>query len=306
MKKKLVKILTVAFCIVTLFTINSFAWTEEQPPQDYLPLIMRDTQTVMWQMLPYDTFAIDINTFPEGESFDDIGNVVIVECNTMYGIWTETPLTGGAEGAVQFYGVYYTSAEPTGFQVRVYDYYIENEYIIVNLGIYEPATSEWVYDPEQYNHNYAMTNPSKAPIAFFSNDTDNASGQFNRTLSYWILSHYPIANTYWEEQDNPLYNIGYRDGKTNAEKNMYDEGKVAGYNEAALTEFNRGYNAGLQDSDTATFSSLIFAVIDTPISILTNILDFDILGTNMASFVKQMISALFFLIIVKVIIKVLV
>lgn len=293
--------------MVSIFTVNASAYTEEQAPQEYLPWIMQDTGTIMWQMLPYDTFAIARSTFPENQNIQDIGNIIIAECKTFYAIWAEQPATGSTAGTTQFEGSYYTSSEPTGFQVKVWDWYTEDEYIMINFGIYEPATSQWVYNPDEYLHDYAPGNSYRAPIAFFSNDMSVAGDStFNRDLGYWVLTHYPIANTFWEEQDSPLYNIGYRDGKANAEKAIFNEGKVAGYNEAAIVEFNRGYNAGLKQGEDATFASLIFAVIDTPISILTNVLDFEILGTNMASFVYQMISALLFLIIVKVIIKVLI
>lgn len=307
MKKKIVKILTIAFCMVSIFTVSAAAYNVDQPDPDYLPFIMQDTGTIIWQMLPFDSFAIAKDTFPEGQSLNDIGNIIVGEMNTYYALWATVPATGSYDGIVQFYGEYYTSDEPTGFQIRVYDYTIEEEYIYINLGIYEPATSNWVYDPQDYVTEDNYTNAKDIPVVLFSNDmTVAGSSTFNRELGYWVLAHYPIANTLWEEQDNPLYNIGYRDGKANAEKAVFNEGKVAGYNEAAIIEYNRGFNAGLQQGDETTFASLIFAVIDTPINVLTSMLDFNILGTNMTSFVQQMISALLFLVVVKVIVKVLV
>lgn len=85
------------------------------------------------------------------------------------------------------------------------------------------------------------------------------------------------------------YELGYQSG--NANKEAYGQNK-----------YQTGYAEGLQAGGSYTFENLILSVIDAPISTVYGLLNFDILGTNMFSFVIALISIVIVIKIIQIVI----
>lgn len=91
------------------------------------------------------------------------------------------------------------------------------------------------------------------------------------------------------------YDYGYSAGKTAGDSTGYSRGYSAG----DVQGYYRGYTAGVNDSNDYTFVGLISAVIDAPISAFTGLLNFEILGVNLAGFVLGSLSLLIILVCVR-------
>lgn len=68
------------------------------------------------------------------------------------------------------------------------------------------------------------------------------------------------------------------------------------------TRYQAGYAEGVQTAGTYTFENLILSVIDAPISTLYGLLNFEILGTNIFSFVIALISIVIIVKIIQIVI----
>ena len=90
------------------------------------------------------------------------------------------------------------------------------------------------------------------------------------------------------------YTNGYNDGF--ADNDSYSKGYVAGRDFG----YNNGYNAGLAEGSAENgFAGLLFAVIDTPVKAFSSLLDFEILGVNMKSFVLSVLTLALFVVVVR-------
>lgn len=89
----------------------------------------------------------------------------------------------------------------------------------------------------------------------------------------------------------------------------YDEGYNVGYDDGDGAGYNRGYgvgfNAGQADaaSGNYTFLALIGSVLDAPISAFKGLLDFELLGVNMSSFVLAIMSLCVIIVIIRVVLR---
>ena len=68
------------------------------------------------------------------------------------------------------------------------------------------------------------------------------------------------------------------------------------------TRYQAGYAEGLQSASSYTFENLILSVIDAPLSTLYGLLNFEILGTNIFSFVIALISIVIIIKIIQIVI----
>lgn len=84
---------------------------------------------------------------------------------------------------------------------------------------------------------------------------------------------------------------GYNDGFTDGNKNGYDEG------------YNVGLNKGKEEASNYSFLSLMTAVVDAPVKSFTGLLDFNILGFNMANLMIALLSVALLLKIIQVFTK---
>ena len=93
------------------------------------------------------------------------------------------------------------------------------------------------------------------------------------------------------------YDLGYQGGYNAG----YDAGDGAGY--------DRGYGVGFNDgqvdaaSGSYTFLGLIGSVIDAPISAFRGLLDFELLGVNMSSFVLAVMSLCVIIVIIRMVLR---
>lgn len=91
------------------------------------------------------------------------------------------------------------------------------------------------------------------------------------------------------------YEVGYNDGYNTGQL----DGNKTGYNQG----YNAGYNEGVVSGADYSFLSLIGAVVDAPIKSFQGLLDFEILGVNMSSFVMAMFSLCFIFLLLKLVLR---
>lgn len=91
------------------------------------------------------------------------------------------------------------------------------------------------------------------------------------------------------------YQVGYDHG--------YDTGHHDGQQSGYSQGYNAGYNKGAMSGADYSFLGLIGAVVDAPINAFQGLLDFDILGVNMSSFVMAMFSLCFIFLLLKLVLR---
>ena len=102
------------------------------------------------------------------------------------------------------------------------------------------------------------------------NDTGSGTDVYNNGYSSGFNNGYEQGNT-------EGYNTGYKDGQTEGMNEGVEAGKLEGY--------NSGYSAGVASASDYSFLSLMGSVVDAPLNAFTSLLNFEILGTNLSSFV---------------------
>lgn len=88
-------------------------------------------------------------------------------------------------------------------------------------------------------------------------------------------------SVYYNAYENG-YGIGFNEGSQVGYTDGYQNGKNAGY--------SQGYNAGAADAGNYTFLGLLGAIVDAPIQAITGLLNFDLLGFNMAGFFYALVT----------------
>lgn len=113
-----------------------------------------------------------------------------------------------------------------------------------------------------------------------------------------FLTFPPVGKTLYSE----FAGTNYTESQIqNIKTEEYVRGKKAGYTEGyeradenkhayAKSEYNKGYADGVQKSNQYTFTALMLAIIDVPVQTLYGLLNFEILGYNMLSFVLGLLS----------------
>lgn len=92
---------------------------------------------------------------------------------------------------------------------------------------------------------------------------------------------------------------GYAQGLKDGEKNGYN----TGYNDGKIVGYNEGYKAGI-DVGELTFTGLITAVVDAPVSVFASMFNFEVLGVNLLNFLTSILSVMIVFAVVKVVISV--
>lgn len=87
------------------------------------------------------------------------------------------------------------------------------------------------------------------------------------------------------------YNAGYLNGYDSGYKIGYDKGNTIGY--------NSGYNKGVESANNYSFLGLIGAIVDAPVSALSGLLNFDLLGFNMFNFFTSILTCALIIFIVR-------
>lgn len=101
---------------------------------------------------------------------------------------------------------------------------------------------------------------------------------------------YSDAGGYLNGYDNGYTagnSAGHTEGVLQGREEGYKQGETIGYENG----YGVGYSDGLKTAETGDFMSLITAVIDAPVTAFTSLLDFEILGFNMRTFVLSLLTA---------------
>lgn len=80
------------------------------------------------------------------------------------------------------------------------------------------------------------------------------------------------------------YNSGYQNGFNAGESQGFDNGYKSGYSLGLSEGKAIGYNHGVSSANNYSFLGLFGAVVDAPITALSGLLNFDLLGFNMLNF----------------------
>ena len=101
-----------------------------------------------------------------------------------------------------------------------------------------------------------------------------------------------ISNLYrYTDEIQDILNQAYEDGYKNGENDGYKDG----YNDGENIGYSKGYTQGIADSGEYSFLSLLTSVIDAPVNVLMDMLDFEILGTNLAAVIISILSVMLIL-----------
>lgn len=126
------------------------------------------------------------------------------------------------------------------------------------------------------------------------------------TLPIYSNVDVPRSVTYYTSDAIPKdqqYNIGYNDGYMVGEDtgytSGYDAGETAGYNRGKEDGYNIGRVDGIMDSNNYSFLGLIGATVDAPITALTGLLNFEILGVNLSSFFFGLFTVTLLIIVIR-------
>ena len=109
----------------------------------------------------------------------------------------------------------------------------------------------------------------------------------------------------WADGNNYGYNNGFIDGKKDGYELGYDDGVSESYDLGFDDGWADGNNHGVTDTlnSTSTFKDMVFAIFDAPVSLVNNMLDFDLLGINVLSLSKTVLTVAVIAVIVTVLIK---
>lgn len=137
---------------------------------------------------------------------------------------------------------------------------------------------------------YTTDNGSKMTFYFNGSTTSNYIYYYTENVS----SDDSFSTGYNSGYTNG-YNAGYDAGISSNATSIYNNGYNAGY----TLGYSNGYSAGEYGANSYTFTRLLGAVFDAPIQAFTGLLNFDILGVNMSSFMLALFSVCIVITIVK-------
>lgn len=174
--------------------------------------------------------------------------------------------------------------------------FLELEYININgtLMSYSLAKQNytWLYNNiVLYNNNATL---------YTSEDAINGSQQnIIYEMRFRLPDYQFMSSSYY---DSTLGLKGYLNGVLISTFDYttftaYEMGYIDGFNLAESQNYDSAYNDGYQAGTKVPRSSLdttIFAVADTPLTIIDGFLNFEILGTNIKSFVFAIVSLMLF------------
>lgn len=164
--------------------------------------------------------------------------------------------------------------------------YIDNVYMFDRNGAIIQYNWDWFIEPMFTTKYYKIQ---------ASNNDLCASISFRIPSTYFLLAIDAYLQNYLDwyffiyEKDafvdfGDAYDSGYNAGLDAGYNNGYEAGLSAGDNQG----FNRGYQLGLSQSNT--FTGLLSAVFDVPVRTFFGMLNFDLLGINMANFVMSIFT----------------
>lgn len=151
--------------------------------------------------------------------------------------------------------------------------------------------------------------------SMFSEGVYGTAVSFYDGNSHCLLFHFPYSNDVFQKYfvpsrtiyvlenlaDNDFYDAGYMNG--------YDAGNLAGqstgynngYSVGDRVGYNRGYDAGINAGTQYSFSSLLTAVIDAPVHVFIDLLNFEIMGYNLLNLVVGLLTFAIIVLILKLV-----
>lgn len=90
----------------------------------------------------------------------------------------------------------------------------------------------------------------------------------------------------WSE----AYNLGYSAGESAGTSSGYNSGFSSGESSGYNNGYSVGFSAGVDSANTYSFMGLLSAVFNAPISAVTGLLDFDVLGFHMSTFFFSLLT----------------
>ena len=116
------------------------------------------------------------------------------------------------------------------------------------------------------------------------------------------LEYLPSKNSSTSQEDiDNAYNDGWQAGYDEGYDYGYDDGEHDGYNEGASEGYQDGYEEGIKKGEevNANLGDMFLNILDSPRQAISNILNFEFLGINLASLVFFLITAILVVVIIK-------
>lgn len=174
---------------------------------------------------------------------------------------------------------------PSDFQSITYDSVYE---------MYENSQYAMTFNTRLEQAQWLVDNPMDNLVLIPSN-INNPSADGVHAI-YFVMNDRSLLERFISGA-GAAYDLGYQGGYNIG----YDAGDEAGYNRG----YGVGFNKGQADASSGnyTFLALIGSVLDAPISAFKGLLDFELLGVNMSSFVLAIMSLCVIIVIIRVVLR---
>lgn len=136
---------------------------------------------------------------------------------------------------------------------------------------------------------------STADDYFSTIDLSSVSSKRVRRIVFFVgrgdISFFGLLNN---AGYSSAYGSGFANGKSQGYSDGYSSGKTAGY--------GQGYNAGVESANNYSFLGLLGAVVDAPVKAISGLLNFNLLGFNMASFFYAILTLALIIAIIRLVV----
>lgn len=185
-----------------------------------------------------------------------------------------------------------------------YLYYRSTGSLISTVTLVNSAEEEMTVDFQLKFKSSILPNFSEPPLyLFFPMASTTLSGVDTTTNSRGVQEDLLVNG------DSGYY-IGYIRGQEDGYTSGYEAGRDSfrenyvtkdAYDRYGASQYNKGYLAGIENTNEYTFTGLLGAVIDVPVKTFMGLFNFEILGMNMASFFTSLLTICIILAVVKLI-----
>lgn len=204
--------------------------------------------------------------------------------------------------------------DSNGYEISAYGYLVyyhmvQDDFDISDLYYrttsFDNNTNSAVIRYYDYNGRYfqlrfpSNINTSTAWLNYWSNR------YISDLSSLLTMCYVPTTVFYYPRDlvDNDYYQLGYDEGeKAGYEKGKdeyYQIGVDAGVEAGRILGFNEAYDKALLEVGNFTFTGLISSVFDVPIKAFRGLLDFNVLGVDMAQFVLSLFSLSLIIVVIR-------
>ncbi len=141
----------------------------------------------------------------------------------------------------------------------------------------------YIYNCGSYSFNITPNFNYCYLVLVWSEDTFD----INDMYSTQFLANDTTITTLSDSYDSG-YNQGNNVGYTNGYNEGYYQGNTEGYESGYRVGYDNGYSVGFNDDNN--FTELFISIGETPVNTFKQILNFDILGVNVAQFVLSLLT----------------